>query len=332
MRSLPDEHGAIITAVRPARFIAERHHLIDGLPNALKPHLSPNARAGQTVPMEHARAAEMSARVAGLFNRVADTYDAVGVPWFAPIAERLVAESVPRTGERALDLGTGRGAALWPLAEAVGPTGRVTALDLAEQMVSATHRDATARGLRTVTLLVADASNPGLPPASYDLAIASLVLFFLPEPGVALRAWWDLLVPGGRLGVSTFGPRDPAWEDLDDVFTRYLPPQLLDARTSGIRGPFATDAGVEALFAAAGFDSARTTHIDLPVHFNDVDQWRRWSMSHGQLSHWLAVPEPDRDAVLALAAERLEAARDPRGGFTLEQRVRFTTGRRPLTG
>jgi len=282
--------------------------------------------------MEHAQAAEVSARVAGLFNRVADTYDAVGVPWFTPIAERLVAEAGPRVGERALDLGTGRGAALWPLAEAVGPTGHVTALDLAEQMIAATRHDAEARGLDSVTLLVADASNPHLPPASYDLAVASLVLFFLPDPAAALRVWRDQLVPGGRLAISTFGSRDPAWEGLDDVFTRYLPPDLLDARTSGVRGPFETDAGVEALLATAGFDSIRTTQFDLTVHFDDVEQWRRWSMSHGQRSHWLAVPTPERAAVLALAAERLEAARDPRGGFALEQRVRFTLGRRPPTG
>jgi len=284
------------------------------------------------VRMEHAQAAAMSARVASLFNQVSDTYDAVGVPWFTPIAERLVAEVEPRAGERALDLGTGRGAALWPLAEAVGPSGRVTALDLAEQMVEATKRDVEARGLDTVTLLVADASDPGLARASFDVAVASLVLFFLPEPAAALRAWRDLLVPGGRLAISTFGPRDAAWEDVDDVFTPYLPPQLLDARTSGIRGPFSSDAGVEALLTDSGFSDVYTTHLDLPVHFADARQWQRWSMSHGQRSHWLAVPEPDRAAVLALAAERLEAARDPRGGVTLEQNVRFTLGRRPVSG
>ncbi|MBB5642271.1 class I SAM-dependent methyltransferase [Cryobacterium roopkundense] len=278
--------------------------------------------------MKSAQAADMSARVAALFNRVADTYDAVGVPWFGPIAERLVAELEPRPGERALDLGTGRGAALWPLAAAVGPTGHVTAIDLAEQMIAATHVDAAALGLDTVTLLVADASNPGLA-QEFDLAVALLVLFFLPDPASALRAWRGLLVPGCRLGVSTFGPRDAAWESVDAVFTPYLPKQLLDARTSGTRGPFATDAGVEGLLTNAGFAHTRTTHISQPAHFDDVDQWHRWSMSHGQRSHWLAVPEPARADVLALAAERLEAARDPLGGFTLTQRVRFTVGTRP---
>jgi ubiquinone/menaquinone biosynthesis C-methylase UbiE len=73
--------------------------------------------------MDPKEAAQRSARVAAVFDRVADTYDAVGIPWFTPIAERLVAELVPAPGERALDIGTGRGAALWALAEAVGATG-----------------------------------------------------------------------------------------------------------------------------------------------------------------------------------------------------------------
>lgn len=53
---------------------------------------------------------------------------------------------------------------------------------------------------------VADARSPGLPPASFDVVASSLVLFFLQEPVDALRAWTALLVPGGRLGIATFGP------------------------------------------------------------------------------------------------------------------------------
>lgn len=270
-----------------------------------------------------------SARVAALFNRVADTYDAVGVPWFVPIAERLVAEVDPQPGERALDLGTGRGAALWPLVDAVGPTGHVTGVDLAERMIEATGLDAAERGIDTVTLVVDDASSPALPEAAFDLAVASLVLFFLPDPPAALAAWLRLLVPGGRLGVSTFGTRDAAWEHLDDVFTPYLPPQLLDARTSGARGPFASDAGVEQLFAAAGFVDVRTTHLDLPVHFSDAEEWRRWTWSHGQRTHWEAVPEEKRAEVLEEAAERLSTTPVDGGGFSLTQRVRYTIGLRP---
>jgi ubiquinone/menaquinone biosynthesis C-methylase UbiE len=270
-----------------------------------------------------------SARVAALFNRVSDTYDAVGVPWFVPIAERLVAEVAPRPGERALDLGTGRGAALWPLAAAVGPSGRVTGVDLAEKMIDATRLDAAARGIDTVTLVVDDASDPDLPEETFDLAVASLVLFFLPDPPAAVAAWLRLLVPGGRLGVSTFGQRDAAWVHVDDVFTPYLPPQLLDARTSGARGPFANDAGVEELFTGAGFTDVRTSHLEQAVHFSDAEEWRRWTWSHGQRTHWEAVPEEKRAEVLAEAAERMSTAPSDGGGFTLSQQVRYTIGVRP---
>lgn len=279
--------------------------------------------------MDPEEAAQRSARVAAVFDRVADTYDSVGVPWFGPIAEHLVAQASPARGERALDLGTGRGAALWPLAAAVGAEGRVTGLDLSVGMIEATRRDVAARGLATVELIVADAGTPDLPSASFDLAVASLVLFFLPDPPAALRAWLDLLTPGGRLAVSTFGPRDDAWEQLDDVFTPFLPPQLLDARTSGTRGPFAHDAGVEELLAAAGFCDVRTTHVRQTVSFVDVEQWREWSWSHGQRTHWDAVPDDRRGDVLASAAPRLAAARDDAGRFTLGQDVRLTVGARP---
>ena len=278
--------------------------------------------------MDPREAARRSAQVAAVFNTVSDTYDAVGVPWFEPIAQGLVAEVAPAPGERAVDLGTGRGAALWPLAHAVGATGHVTGLDLAAQMIAATRADALERGLTTVDLVVADAASPELPDAGFDLAVASLVLFFLPDPAAALRAWHHLLVPGGRLGVSTFGPRGAVWEDLDDVFTPFLPPGMLDARTSGARGPFASDAGLEHLIGAAGFTEVRTARLELSVRFADVAQWYRWSTSHGQRMFWEAVPADRRDEVLDASAERLEAARDG-DGFTLTQQVRYTLAATP---
>jgi ubiquinone/menaquinone biosynthesis C-methylase UbiE len=85
--------------------------------------------------------------VAAVFDRAAETYDSVGVPWFTPIAEHLVRELAPVPGEQILDLGSGRGAAVFPLAEAVGPTGHVTGIDLAEGMVRALRSDVAARGL-----------------------------------------------------------------------------------------------------------------------------------------------------------------------------------------
>jgi SAM-dependent methyltransferase len=267
-----------------------------------------------------------------LFDRVAASYENVGVPWFTPIGAALVRAVAPVSGERAVDLGCGRGAVLFPLADAVGPAGRVTGIDLSAAMVARTAADVRARGLSTVDLHVMDASTPDLPPASYDLAVSSLVIFFLTDPGAALRSWRELLVPGGRLGISTFGPRGQAWEDIDSVFRPYLPAHLLDARTSGESGPFATDRGVEDLLTTAGFTHIRTTGLDVSVTFEDPEQWRTWSCSHGQRAMWESVPESDRHQVMATAAERLDAARGPDGHITLTQHIRLSLGERPDPG
>ena len=90
------------------------------------------------------------AGVAALFDQLAHGYDRGGVPWFGPIDARLVELTAPRPGDRALEVGAGRGAATFPLVDAVGPTGHVTAVDLSPAMArhlrsEAELRDATAR-------------------------------------------------------------------------------------------------------------------------------------------------------------------------------------------
>lgn len=268
-----------------------------------------------------------AAGIAGVFDRAADTYDAVGVEWFGPIAAGLVSELAARPGERVLDVGCGRGAALLPLAQAVGPSGQVLGIDLAPRMIAATAADV--QGLPHVEVRVADASDPGLPTASYDVVSSCLVLFFLPDPGAALRAWLDLLVPGGRLGVATFGPQDERWVAIDELFTPYLPPGMLDARRSGRRGPFASDEGMQTLLQAAGYVEVRTAHLTVEARFVDAEQWHAFSWSHGQRAMWEAVPPGQREDLRRRAVALLADWGSADGSLSLTQDCRYTLGRRP---
>lgn len=264
------------------------------------------------------------AGIAGVFDRAADTYDAVGVPWFRPIAAWLVAALAPQPGERALDVGCGRGAALLPLAEGVGVDGSVLGVDLAPRMVAATARD-TAH-LPQVSVEVGDAASLRLAASSYDVVASSLVLFFLADPAAALRSWVELLVPGGRLGVTTFAGQDPHWAAVDQVFLPYLPEGMRDARTSGAKGPYASDAGVADLLRGAGLQQVQTLTRTLPVVLADADQWHEFSWSHGQRAMWEAVPQGDRPQVRALAEQALAGARDGAGRIHFTQDVRITLG------
>jgi ubiquinone/menaquinone biosynthesis C-methylase UbiE len=268
---------------------------------------------------------EQRAGVRATFDKVADTYGTAGADFFGPIARGLVAELDVQPGERVLDVGCGRGAVLLPVAEAAGPTGRVTGIDLSPRMVELTAADIAAAGLAdTVEVRVGDAQDPGVPSESVDVVASSLVLFFLPDPTAALVAWRDALIDGGRVGVSTFGPINEEW-DVDGVFRPYVPDNLPDPRYR-VGGPFASDDGMEAMLADAGYREVRTVTDLVPVRFTDVDHWYRWSYSSGQRRIWDTIPDTERDAVLADAADRLDRCRRPDGQMGLDQGVRFTFG------
>lgn len=276
---------------------------------------------------------EQRQRVRALFDTVADSYDQVGVDFFGPIAQGLVDLLDPQPAERALDIGCGRGAALLPIARLVGPNGWALGGDLSPNMVSEARRLASAAGLDHVDVLELDAQAPELPDhlgtPDFDLVAASLVLFFLPDPLEALRRWLACLRPGGRLGISTFGAMDPAWARVEEVFRPYLPPEMLDARTSGQTGPFASDAGVEGLLADAGFVEVRTSHHPVAAHFTDAEQWYDFSMSVGQRAFWAAIPEDERPTVKTEAQRRLNESAAADGSLSFTQDVRYTLGLRP---
>jgi ubiquinone/menaquinone biosynthesis C-methylase UbiE len=265
------------------------------------------------------RASEGNARFAAMFDQLAPTYDQSGVPFFTTIAQGLVERLRPAPGERVLDIGVGRGAATFPLAEAVGPNGRVDGIDIAPAMVELAAQAARERGLAQVSVAVGDAANPPFPPGRFDAVCSSLVLFFLDEPQDALGRWRSVLAPGGRLGFSTFRPWPPSWQAIEDVFGDYLP----DDATASTQMPevYATDDGVEALATDAGFAGVHTEAATYPIPFADVAQWRTWSMGTAMRGLWMATPPESHPEVMT----RVERLLDDAGG-TLELAVRYTLG------
>jgi ubiquinone/menaquinone biosynthesis C-methylase UbiE len=271
---------------------------------------------------------DATTRVARVFDAVAEDYDQSGVAFFGPIAQGLVDLLDLAPGERVVDAGCGRGALTFPAARAVGANGSVTAVDIAPEMVARTQRQAEDLGLSQVRTTLVAADDLGLPEGSADVVASSLVLFFAPDPLATLRSWLRPLVPGGRLGIATFGAPDPVWKQVDALFRPYLPPHLLDARTTGAAGPFTSDQGVEDLFTAAGATAVRSVPRALPVHFRDAAQWRAFSLGTGQRAFWGFVPEDRRPSLFEDAAAVLEQARTGDGDIVLTQQVRYTLGRR----
>jgi ubiquinone/menaquinone biosynthesis C-methylase UbiE len=112
--------------------------------------------------------------------------------------KRILAPVVAE-GETVVDLGCGPGFFTLPLAELVGPEGRVIAVDVQEGMLALMRTRAEAAGLspRIESLLVTPDGPVTAGPA--DLALAFWVLHETPDQRKFLQNVHDLLKPRGRL-------------------------------------------------------------------------------------------------------------------------------------
>ncbi len=74
----------------------------------------------------------------------------------------------------------------------------MTGVDLAPRMVERAEAKLAAAGLPE-RFLVGDAADPPTGQERYDVLLCRHLLWTLPDPGAALRAWVARLGPGGRL-------------------------------------------------------------------------------------------------------------------------------------
>jgi ubiquinone/menaquinone biosynthesis C-methylase UbiE len=103
------------------------------------------------------------------------------------------------TGDTVVDLGCGPGFFTLPLAELVGPEGRVVAVDVQEGMLEIVRTRAEAAGLSSrIQSLLVTPDGP-VPAGPADLALAFWVLHEAPDQRKFLQGAHDLLKPGGRL-------------------------------------------------------------------------------------------------------------------------------------
>jgi ubiquinone/menaquinone biosynthesis C-methylase UbiE len=275
-------------------------------------------------------AAAVKSGIASVFGAAAGVYDQSGVDFFGLFARRLVAYLAVEPGWHVVDLGAGRGAVTFALADAVGPRGRVTAVDLAPEMVQALARDLDARGVTTVSVQVGDAEDLALPPGSADAVTASMVLFFLPDLNAGLRSIHRVLRPGGLLAFSVFADADPRWQPVYAALHGQLPDPDPRADLSRPRHPqLSSPADIDDQLAAAGFVPVGSWQEIHPIRFESVDQWHTWSWSIGLRSAWLQIPEQQRPEATRVVLAAVADLRDADGALTEDFAVHYVIARRP---
>lgn len=107
----------------------------------------------------------------------------------------------PWAGMSYADIGCGVGYFTLPVAERIGPTGRVYAVDIQPEMLEELARRASARGLSNILTVRCTEREIPIASASIDVCCLANVFHELESPDVFLREIHRLLKPGGRVFV-----------------------------------------------------------------------------------------------------------------------------------
>ena len=103
-------------------------------------------------------------------------------------------------GKRVLDVGAGPGYAAVDLAEIVGATGEVVALERSQNFVRAMEEACRARSLTNVKIHELDLMAGELPRGNYDFSWCRWVMSFVSDPAMLIRKLGDVM-PKGSVAI-----------------------------------------------------------------------------------------------------------------------------------
>lgn len=242
-------------------------------------------------------------------------------------ADRMVLALAPRPGDKLLDVACGTGAVTLAAAQAVGPAGRVVAIDTAEPLLARLDAKLTKFGVVNVDVHVMDGARLDFRRDYFHRVVCSLAPFWLCDPAAALGEWWRVLRPGGELMVSSFAPGAFA-PGLGRLRARLQAAGVAPA-TLALPWDGWQEAGrLAALLRDAGYEKVAVQSVALGYHLQDARQW--WEVVQFSLLRTLLAglsPVQLADIEAAHLAELAELTGVD--GLPMEMNVFLTRGRKP---
>jgi SAM-dependent methyltransferase len=232
-----------------------------------------------------------------------------------PLAPAFAEAAGVSVGQRVLDVGAGPGALTAVLVDLVG-AGNVAAIDPSQSFVAALHER-----LPRVDARAGSAEALPWDDASFDVALAQLVVHFMHDPVAGLREMGRVTRPGGMVSACVWdhatggGPLSLFWDAVHE----------LDPLAGGERGlAGAREGHLAALFAEAGLTEVTSGLLSVDVEFSGVDDWwEPFTYGVGPAGAYVAdLDDVGREALKAECARRL-----PEGPFTLSASAWLASGR-----
>ncbi len=269
------------------------------------------------------------AQVIDLFDKVAPGYDCPALRFFPFCADRLVSLVKPLPGHKVLDVATGTGAVAVAMAQAVGPEGRVHAIDMAEAMLTKAEANVRKMALQNVDFHTMDAEHLEFRKDYFHAVVCSFGLFFIPDMLLALTDWKRVTRPGGRIVFSSFAAS--AFHPMMELFVEQV--QEFGGRFPQGEQHYATERLNQAqvcedLMRQAGLVDVSVQSMQLGYHLASADDWWEALWNSGARGLLETVPEDRRDEFRQAHLARVaELATDD--GIWMDVEVLATVGHKP---
>jgi ubiquinone/menaquinone biosynthesis C-methylase UbiE len=273
-----------------------------------------------------------------LFEKWSRYRHLVTTPNLAPHGEAALDRHPVPVGGRVLDVGCGFGDTTLEIAHRVGPSGRATGVDCAQNFIEACREGAAAEGIANADFFVADVQTDPLQ-GPYDAVFSRFGTMFFNFPGAALRNLHRSLVPGGELTMVVWRKRDEnPWLHEAELCARSLMPavdhEASDQPTCG-PGPFSMAGAdlVSAMMQGAGFERVTFERFDTPVCIGvDLDEAVRFALDVGPAGEIMRLAGESsvvmRPRVEAALRERLSGF-ERGGSYYADSSVWIVNARRP---
>ena len=245
---------------------------------------------------------------AEIFSRAAPDFDQTGPRFFSQSGRRLVElANIPKSS-RVLDVACGRGAVLFSAAEEVGAQGQVFGMDLADGMIRHTYSDLRDLGAQNIHLSRMDAIQLAYASESFNFVLCSHSIGFFPE---ALSEFFRVLKPGGKAALSNIVSGCFEW--LQDIFSRYNPPDEPDEENELERLELDIPAGMESALRATGFTQIQIHTERIEMIYPDKETWWRLLWTVGFRRSLESMQDEKREQLRNDLFQELQKFKQPDG-------------------
>jgi len=233
------------------------------------------------------------------YNAAADHFDDGPLAFWERYGRRTVERLLLTPGSSVLDVGCGSGASAIPAAIHVGPQGRVTGIDLAERLLIIARSKSLAQNLHNVEFQRADMTASGYRDASFDAVVSVFSLFFVADMVAEVRELWRMLRPGGKLAITTWGPR--MFEPGSEAFwsaVKECRPDLVATVSPWER--ITRPDRLRQLLSDSGISGAEVTAEEGQQRLQSVEDW--WTIVLGSGYRWTVEQMSDGERARVKAA------------------------------